>query len=116
RYGGIHSSVQSRVRQSAAKGDHAPVERYTNSVTTSSRDVAQRRCARRSREIRLCVTVLCNVVVVTPLAAQTGGSALAVLPGSTRAAGLGGAGAALVGDAGAVFSNPAGIATIRHLA
>jgi hypothetical protein len=37
------------------------------------------------------------------------------LPGSTRAAGLGGAGAALVGDAGAVFSNPAGIATIRHL-
>ena len=85
-------------------------------MTTSSRDVAQKRRARTSREIRLCVTVLCNVVVVTPLAAQTEGSALAVLPGSTRAAGLGGAGAALVGDAGAVFSNPAGIATIRHLA
>ena len=85
-------------------------------MTTSSSDVAQRRRARTSREIRLCVTVLCNVVVVTPLAAQTEGSALAVLPGSTRAAGLGGAGAALVGDAGAVFSNPAGIATIRHLA
>src|SRR5439155_1696905 len=90
--------------------------RHASSVTTSSSDVAQRRRARTSREIRLCVTVLCNVVGVTPLAAQTGGSALAVLPGSTRAAGLGGAGAALVGDAGAVFSNPAGIATIRHLA
>jgi hypothetical protein len=29
---------------------------------------------------------------------------------------LGGAGVALVGDAGAMFANPAGIATIRHLA
>jgi Uncharacterised protein family (UPF0164) len=49
------------------------------------------------------------------LAAQTEGSVLTVLPGSTRSAGLGGAGAALVGDAGAMFANPAGIATIRHL-
>src|SRR3989442_11853677 len=49
------------------------------------------------------------------LAAQTEGSILTVLPGSTRSAGLGGAGAALVGDAGAMFANPAGIATIRHL-
>jgi len=49
------------------------------------------------------------------LAGQTEGSILTVLPGSTRAAGLGGAGAALVGDAGAMFANPAGIATIRHL-
>ena len=49
------------------------------------------------------------------LAAQTEGSILTVLPGSTRSAGLGGAGAALVGDAGALFANPAGIATIRHL-
>jgi len=49
------------------------------------------------------------------LTAQSQGSVLAGLPGSTRAAGLRGAGAALVGDAGAVFSNPAGIATIRHL-
>lgn len=36
-------------------------------------------------------------------------------PGSVRNAGLHGAGAALVGDAGAVFSNPAGLATIRHI-
>ncbi|HEU5260839.1 MAG TPA: hypothetical protein VFU41_05365 [Gemmatimonadales bacterium] len=53
---------------------------------------------------------------VASLSAQSEGSVLAVLPGSTRAAGLGGAGAALVGDAGAIFSNPAGIATIRHVA
>ncbi|HEY6808391.1 MAG TPA: hypothetical protein VI160_06345 [Gemmatimonadales bacterium] len=42
--------------------------------------------------------------------------ALARYPASTRDAGLGGAGAALVGDADALFANPAGIATIRHLA
>jgi len=54
-------------------------------------------------------------VVVALLAFQSEGSIVAVLPGSTRSAGLGGAGAALVGDAGAVFANPAGIATIRHL-
>jgi len=49
------------------------------------------------------------------LAAQTEGSVLPIMPGSTRSAALGGAGAALVGDAGAMFANPAGIATIRHL-
>ncbi len=49
------------------------------------------------------------------LAAQTEGSILTALPGSTRSAALGGAGAALVGDAGAMFANPAGIATVRHL-
>ena len=49
------------------------------------------------------------------LVAQSEGSILTALPGSTRAAALGGAGAALGGDAGAVFTNPAGIATIRHL-
>ncbi len=37
-------------------------------------------------------------------------------PVSVRHAGLNGAGAALVGDAGAVFANPAGLATIRHIA
>src|SRR5437763_539020 len=64
--------------------------------------------------------VLCVIVVLLTagppvrLTAQSG-SVLAGLPGSTRAAGLRGAGAALVGDAGGVFSNPAGIATIRHL-
>jgi len=49
------------------------------------------------------------------LAAQTEGSILTILPGSTRSAALGGAGAALVGHAAAMFANPAGIATIRHL-
>lgn len=36
--------------------------------------------------------------------------------GSVRGAGLNGAGAALVGDAGAIFANPAGIATVSHIA
>ena len=49
------------------------------------------------------------------LSAQTG-SLVAVLPGSARTAGMGGAGAAMVGDAGAIFANPAGLATVRHLA
>jgi len=48
------------------------------------------------------------------LSAQTGG--VAVLPGSARAAGMGGAGAAIVGDAGSIFANPAGLATVHHLA
>lgn len=43
-------------------------------------------------------------------------SALATIPASVRAVGLGGAGAALVGDASAIFANPAGIATVRRLA
>ncbi len=64
---------------------------------------------------RLCLTILFDAVVVVSLAAQTEGSVVVVLPGSTRSAGLGGAGVALVGDAGAVFANPAGIATIRRL-
>lgn len=54
-------------------------------------------------------------VVALVLALQSEGSIVAVLPGTTRSAGLGGAGVALVGDAGAVFANPAGIATVRHL-
>jgi hypothetical protein len=49
------------------------------------------------------------------LSAQTEGSIVAALPGSTRSAALAGAGAALVGEAGAVFANPAAIATVRHL-
>lgn len=61
---------------------------------------------------------LANIIALlaaSRIAAQTEGSILTLLPGTTRAAGLGGAGAALVGDAGAMFSNPAGIATIHHL-
>ena len=38
------------------------------------------------------------------------------LPASVRSVGLGGAGAALVGDASVIFTNPAGLATIRHMA
>ncbi len=37
------------------------------------------------------------------------------VPLSVRSAGLNGAGAAVVGHAGALFSNPAGIATVRHV-
>lgn len=64
------------------------------------------------------VTVLaaCSLHCLPGLAAQSEGSIVAVVPGSTRSAGLGGAGAALVGDAGAIFANPAGLATIRHVA
>jgi hypothetical protein len=36
--------------------------------------------------------------------------------GTGRGAGLNGAGVALVGDAGSIFANPAGIATVRHIA
>jgi len=64
------------------------------------------------------VGILLGLLSVLPsfrLSAQTEGSILTILPGSTRSAALGGAGAALVGDAGAMFANPAGIATIRHL-
>ena len=93
-------------------------------MTASSGTVTQQRPATASRSIvgqgyvvagRLCLTLLCNAVLVSSLASQSGAGAWVSLPASTRAAGLGGAGAALVGDAGAVFSNPAGIATIRHL-
>ncbi|MGH7537277.1 MAG: hypothetical protein ACREMF_01465 [Gemmatimonadales bacterium] len=62
------------------------------------------------------MTVLLDVVLVAGLGAQSEGSVLASLPGSTRSAGLGGAGAALIGDAGAVFANPAAIASIRRVA
>ncbi len=69
---------------------------------------------RRRRE-RLLVTILCNVFMVSALPAQSPGS-LDTMVNSTRASGMGGAGAAIVGDAGAIFANPAGLATIRHLA
>jgi hypothetical protein len=63
----------------------------------------------------LLLTVLCGVRFAPPLVAQGEGSLPALL-GSVRGAGMGGAGAALVGDAGAIFANPAGLATIHHLA
>lgn len=48
--------------------------------------------------------------------AQQSGPIVNWSPGSVRFAGLNGAGAALVGFAGTVFTNPAGLATIRHVA
>src|SRR5207302_11432849 len=69
----------------------------------------------RSAAVALAVIALLPIGPSAHLTAQTEGSILTVLPGSTRSAGLGGAGAALVGDAGAMFANPAGIATVRHL-
>ena len=65
--------------------------------------------------VALTVIALLPIGPSAHLTAQTEGSILTNLPGSTRSAALGGAGAALVGDAGALFANPAGIATIRHL-
>ena len=65
--------------------------------------------------VALTVIALLPIGPSAHLTAQTEGSILTVLPGSTRSAALGGAGAALVGDAGALFANPAGIATVRHL-
>jgi hypothetical protein len=58
---------------------------------------------------------LCATHPPVRLSAQTEGSVIAALPGTTRSAALAGAGAALVGEAGAVFANPAGIATVHHL-
>jgi hypothetical protein len=49
------------------------------------------------------------------LLAQAAVPAVLRLPGSVRSAGLHGAGAALVGDAGTVFTNPVGLATLRHI-
>ena len=73
------------------------------------------RTARRSVAALIVMVLLPAVWPSGRLSAQTEGSVLTALPGSTRSAGLGGAGVALVGDAGAMFANPAGIATIRHL-
>jgi len=62
------------------------------------------------------LSVVCLLVAPGPLGAQSSPPTILSLPGSVRSAGLHGAGAALVGDAGAVFANPAGIATLRHIA
>lgn len=65
---------------------------------------------------RLLLTLILDIAVLASLSAQSEGSVLGSLPGSTRSAGLGGAGVALIGDAGSLFANPAGIAAIHHLA
>lgn len=70
---------------------------------------------RRPLITRVAITATLAVAPFSRSVAQTEGSVLTALPGSTRAAALGGAGVALVGDAGGMFVNPAAIATIRHL-
>ena len=71
--------------------------------------------ARHRSTLMLGAGMLC---AATQLVAQTPPLAPLVLrvPGSVRYAALNGAGAAFVGDAGAVFGNPAGLATISHIA
>lgn len=67
-----------------------------------------------------CLTVLCSITLAGAVGAgaQQTGEDLILLrsPASVRLAGMNGVGAAMVGDAGAVFTNPAGIATVRHIA
>jgi hypothetical protein len=65
---------------------------------------------------RISLAFILDVAVVSGLLAQSEGSVVASLPGSTRSAGLGGAGVALIGDAGSFFDNPAAIAAIHHVA
>lgn len=61
------------------------------------------------------VAALLLAVAASSAAGQ--GTALTLTePGSVRGAALQGAGAALMGDAGSVFTNPAGLAIIRHIA
>src|SRR5204862_55529 len=91
---------------------HGPERRADQPVlrATNDRDAAAMKAA-----VVLIAVVVLSASRPAGLWAQTEGSILTLLPGTTRAAGLAGAGAALVGDAGAIFSNPAGLATIRHL-
>lgn len=62
----------------------------------------------------LLLSLLLTASTAAPARAQS--PSLEGLPASVRAVGLGGAGAALVGDASVIFTNPAGLATIRHMA
>ncbi len=64
------------------------------------------------------LTVLCSIALAGAVGAQQTGADLILLrsPASVRLAGMNGVGAAMVGDAGAVFTNPAGIATVSHVA
>lgn len=69
---------------------------------------------RARRGLALLFGAMVGVTLPPRLRAQ--GFSLSGYPASARDAGLGGAGAALVGDADALFANPAGIATVRHVA
>lgn len=63
----------------------------------------------------LLVAALCHGATVSAQIPDSTTPMTLTVPLSVRGAGLNGAGAAIVGDAGALFSNPAGIATIRHI-
>ncbi len=74
---------------------------------------------RAARPIPLWIVVMLIAVLgpVRVLAAQSAPRPLILtLPVTTRSAGLGGASVALSGDAGSTFLNPAGLATIQHVA
>jgi hypothetical protein len=70
--------------------------------------------------MRLAVsTAVLLAACCVPVVAQTGGGSRLVVLESTasvRSMGMHGAGVALLGNAGSVFINPAGLATIRHIA
>jgi len=68
----------------------------------------------RAGAVSLAAVTLAALPPAAP--AQTEGSIVAALSGSTRAQALADAGVALVGDPGSVFANPSGIATIRRWA
>ncbi len=75
-------------------------------------------CGRVVRVICLATGVLAAGMASTPLAAQIAPEVVPYvlqIPGTVRGLGMNGAGVALVGDAGAVFSNPAGLATVKHV-
>src|SRR2546427_477236 len=102
----LHAPVHVGERRALQRGVGAPTECDSHPMRTERRS--------DGRTVRIALWLL-SVLPSLRLSAQTEGSVLTALPGSTRAAALGGAGAALVGDAGAIFANPAGIATIGHL-
>jgi len=66
--------------------------------------------------VRVVATTLAVGVGLATPALAIAQSAVFDPAGTGRGAGLNGAGVALVGDAGAIFANPAGIATVRHIA
>lgn len=64
--------------------------------------------------------LISHVLLPLLVGAAQGQSGVAIpilprLPASVRSAGLAGANAAVIGDAGSVFTNPAGLATIKHI-
>lgn len=68
----------------------------------------------KKRELAILVGAVLGPAALTAQVASPTPRVLGI-PGSVRSAGFHGAGVALVGDAGAVFSNPAALATLRHI-